>query len=302
MARRPSTEAKASPKKEESTVSATTEAPAEAATTEVEIDLAAFNAAVEAALPERDETTGTIAEAFLAPVTKSYRELEGSKGKAAARKAIEEAMKSAMLSGDMPLARAYLDVQEALKAGGGSKSAAERKPVDPTENYVNLVAGLALATELAQVTQPEGVSEEWATKVTEQVEASRDAARAYLAWASSSDEDKGEAPEVPAFVQSAVKLALGKSAKVGSPRSGGSTFTGERRDVGQHILSAFADVEPGTFLKVSEIRKHKSEEYGNDSPSAGAISARLFPKSGNCTVEGIEPGTDADGNKGATKL
>ena len=88
-----------------------------------------------------------------------------------------------------------------------------------------------------------------------------------------------------------------------SGRSGGSTYTGERRDIGQHIVEAFADVESGTFLTVAEIRKHDSSQYTSENPaSAGAISARLFPKSGKCTVEGIEPGTNEKGNRGARKL
>ncbi len=304
MARRPSTEAKASPKKEESTVSATTEAPAEAATStpEVEIDLTAFESAVAAAVSERDETTGTVPEAALAPVQAAYRELEGNKAKAAARKFVDEAMKEAMIATDLPLARANLDVSGALKAGNATKARAERTPANPTEAYVNLVAGLVLATELAQLTQPEGVDEDWPTKVTEAVNEARAAATELRAWAASEDEDKGDAPEAPAFAQAAVKLSVGKSAKIGASRSGGSTFTGTRRDVGKHIQSAFEGVEPGTFLKVNEIKKHQSEEYGNDSPSAGAISARLFPKSGVCTVEGIRPDTDTEGNKGATKL
>ena len=81
-------------------------------------------------------------------------------------------------------------------------------------------------------------------------------------------------------------------------------FTGERRDIGVHISAAFANKEAGDFLTVSQIRAARSDEYGDNSPSAGAISARLFPKSGKFTVDGIKPSTSTDGkaNKGAIKL
>jgi|SRR5690606_30366 len=305
MARRPSTEAKASPKKE-STVSAATEAAPEA-TAEVEIDLTEFKSALATAVAERDESTGTVPEAALAPVQAVYRQLEGLKAKNAARKLVEEAMREAMVNTDLPLARAHLDISKGLTAGGGGgKARAERAPVDPTEAYTQRVAGLALAVELSQVEQPEGVAEDWAEKVNELVTEAREAAKAYRAWLTSEDEDKGDAPEAPAFAQAAAKLSVGRSAKIGGAKSGGGggTFTGERRDVAAHIRNAFAGVESGTFLKIAEIRKIRSEEYGDDAPSAGAISARLFPKSGKAPVglDGIEPGQDESGNRGARKL
>jgi len=72
-------------------------------------------------------------------------------------------------------------------------------------------------------------------------------------------------------------------------------------DIGAHIRFAFLDLPAGAFLTVSEIQHHLSPEYGVDMPSAGAISARLFPASGRMTVPGITAG-QRGGIRGATKV
>ncbi|WP_409332795.1 DUF262 domain-containing protein [Trujillonella humicola] len=82
-----------------------------------------------------------------------------------------------------------------------------------------------------------------------------------------------------------------------APRRAGSG----RRDIGAHIASAFEGLPDGAFLTVREIRAHRSDEYGDEFPSAGAISARLFPSSGRCTVPGVEPGADERGVRGARR-
>jgi hypothetical protein len=119
----------------------------------------------------------------------------------------------------------------------------------------------------------------------------------------SEGEDQPEAPKVPAEVVAAFKFARGaKRRGVGTGNGDRTPHDGPRRDLGKHIAEAFADVESGTFLSVAEIRKFKSSEYEDEPPSAGAISARLFPAKGECTVEGITPGTGGEkGTKGAYK-
>lgn len=74
-----------------------------------------------------------------------------------------------------------------------------------------------------------------------------------------------------------------------------------RRDIGAHIVNAFANKPPGTFLTINQIRTTSSPEYGDELPSAGAISARLFPSSGATTVPGVTAET-RDGRKGARRL
>lgn len=321
MARKPSTNSQTPTTEaevtstEESTVTTTTEAPVEAVATEapaaaeVEIDLSDFNTALAAAVSGADESTGDVPEALIEPVVLAYRRLDGVKAKNAAKRQVDEAMKSAMDDSNIPVARANLQVSKKLTAGPTSSGQprAERTPVDPTESFVELAAGLSLASQLVQGLVPEGVSEDWTEKVQSTLTDAGAQAQAYLAWVNTETpegEDAPAEPEVPAFVKAAVKLALGKSAKVGSTRkasTGGSTYEGERRDVGKHITEAFESVESGTFLTIAEIRKHESAEYGKDAPSAGAISARLFPKSGKVSVEGVTPSTNDKGIKGATK-
>jgi hypothetical protein len=262
------------------------------------IDLTAFQAVATTASENADSATGEVAPAFLEPVVKEYRLLDGIKAKNAAKAWLVEQMKAQMEAQSIVGARSYLQLSEGMTAG--SASHAPKAPTDPTEAFVQAEATLRLAAELH--TPGEGVADDNEAKVVELVDASREKATTYLAWLQNDAEDKGDEPEVTAVIKNAVKLAVGKAAKVGGRTNSGSAFTGERRDIAKHIQSAFEGVEDGTFLTVAEIRKHTSEEYGDNPPSAGAISARLFPSSGKCTVEGVEPSTNDKGNKGATKV
>lgn len=306
-----STEAPATLSEEDASMTATTEAPAESTTEttpevpaeeasqaeakpEQEIDLTAFTERVEAAVAERDEATGEVPEASILAAQSEYRALDGLKAKNAAKKLVEERMREAMNQRDISSARAFMLVSDNLTAGASASK--EKVPADPKEAFLQRYTALVLAAQLVAEDAPEGVDPSTIT-----VEDLVEAAKALRAYEADESEDKGDAPEASAVVKAAVKLATGKSARVGG-RSGGSTFTGERRDIGKHIAEAFEGEETGSFLTVAEIRKFKSEEYGDNPPSAGAISARLFPTSGKCTVEGVEPGQNDKGNKGATKV
>lgn len=276
-----------------------TETPAQA---EAPINLDAFKAAVATAIEVKDQTTGTVPDANLSLVLKEYRTLDGQKPKNAARAFLQDSMKEGMNSMDMPLARAYLNLSENLSAGSGGGSS-EKAPADPTEAFVQRAAGLRLALNLVTGNVPDGVAEDWTDKAKASVESGTEQATAYQAWVDNDSEDKGDQPETPSWVVAAVKLAHGKAAKVGSTRAsggGGSTFTGTRRDIAKHIAEAFESKASGDFLTIAEIRTSKSTEYGDDLPSAGAISARLFPQSGKCTIEGVTP-VEQGGKKGATK-
>lgn len=307
----PTTPVEATDTTKENTVSTTAsvvETPAEAAPASTETpvveapDLTAFQAALDSAIEERDTTTGDIALAPLGKVADAYRALEG-KGKRAASKIVAEAMKAAMDGMTISLARAYLQVERnALVAASAAKGKAERVPTDPTEAFVQTTAGLRLAFTLATANVPEGVSEDWADKAKAAVAEATESATAYINWLRSDAEDKGDAPEVAGWITGAAKLALGKSGKVGAAARAASTARGDgvRHDIAKHILEAFEGVAAGTFLTIAEIRNHESSEYGTNPPSAGAISARLFPKSGKVSVEGIGS-TTQDGKKGAVK-
>lgn len=284
---------------ESSTETATEAAPATEAAAPV--DLSNFESAVASAVENADTSTGTVPEADLSEVTGAYRALEGIKAKNAAKNFVNEKMKDAMNSDDLATARAYLSISEnaLVAAAAGTKSSV---PADPTENFVQRIATLTLAYQLGVGTVPEGVGDGWEGKVEELVNSSREDATSLLVWNNSDPESRGDEPEASAVVRNAVKLATGKAAKAGVSRGGG-TFTGERRDIGVHILNAFEGKDEGTFLTIAEIRNTRSDEYGDTPPSAGAISARLFPKSGTSTMEkvGIK-GDTQDGKKGAVKI
>lgn len=300
------TEASANVQTEEATVSQTatenpeatnenTEAPKAEAT---EVDLTAFNKAVEAAVENADTDTGEVPEASMAEVTTAYRALDGVKAKNAAKKVVNEAMKDAMNSNSLPRARSYLMISEnALTAGshGGTST-----PADPTEAFVQRVATLQLGYHLATSKVPDGVNDNWQDRVTELVNSSLESANELVTYLSTPEGERGDEPDVTAVVRNAVKLAQGKAAKAGASRAGG-TFTGERRDIGKHIQSAFEGKDKGTFLTIAEIRNARSEEYGDSQPSAGAISARLDEKDGkksSMRKVGIIPDM-RDGKRGA---
>jgi hypothetical protein len=275
-----------------------TEAPASAKTQKAsEVDLTAFSNAVEASVAERDDTTGELATAQIEPVVAEYRKIEGIAGKNKAKAYLTDKMRDAMNEMDISLARSYMMLQDNLSAGAAPKT--ERVPADPTEAHIQRVVGLDLARAL--LVKPEGVSDDADTRAEKLYSEVYPQAEAYLAWSANEAEDKGDEPETPGFVKNAVKLALGKAAKVGGSRVGGGGGTGERHDIGEHIRQAFESQESGAFLTVAQIRNFKSTEYGDNQPSAGAISARLFPQSGKCTLDFVTPGQNKDGNRGATK-
>lgn len=276
-----------------------TETPTEAKAEKPAVDLTAFKAAVATAVAERDSSTGVVPEQHLAPVNAAYREIDGLAGKNAARKYLADEMKSAMNSMDIALARAYMLITESLSAGGSAKEKAERPPADPTEAYVRQVVALRLAEGLVQ--RGEGVAEDADQRVEALIAEVQGGTQLadYGTYLASEEEDKTE-PEVNPVVKLAHRLATGKGlGKSGSVRA---ASTGERHDIGKHIQEAFADKPVGTFLTIAEIRKFKSGEYPEGNASAGAVAARLFPKSGKCTLEGIEPGQNESARKGAKRV
>jgi hypothetical protein len=288
----------------DSTTASAPEATATSTEAKAEIDLSGFKAAVEAAVAEHDTSTGTVPEGLATAVTAEYRALDGLAAKNAAKKFVNDSMRDSMNEMNIQKARAYMVLSDGLTAGAGGTKA-ERPPADPTEAFVQRLGALQLAAEIVGANVPEGVDSSYTAKLDELLASSRDGAKTYGEWLNREPVAEGAddlpEPEVSAFVKAAVKLSQGKAVKTGSGRAS-TPFTGERRDIGKHIAEAFADKESGTFMTVAEIRKFESSEYNAESPaSAGAISARLFPTSGKCTVEGITPGTNDKANRGADK-
>src|SRR4051794_19501204 len=239
-------------------------------------DLGPFQEAATAAVEEADESTGELPEEAIASVNKVYREIEGVKGKNQARTWIDEQMKAAITGkGEFESldqtekilkARAYVSLKDGLSAGAGS--AAPKAPADPTQAFIQKVAALRIGLDELTSNVPEGVSDEWEQKAGELVDSLADEVDRFRDYQQSSDSD-AEQPEVSPVVRQAFKLALGKGMGGGGRISGGP-----RRDIEQHMIQVFADLNEGDFLTVNEIAKTASSEYGDDRPSPGAVSAR----------------------------
>lgn len=263
-----------------------------------EFNLEPFKAAVEEARKQADAQTGEVPESALAGPNEEYRKLEGQKAKNAARNWCEEQMLASVGKLDATGARSYSEIRAGLNAGGGSS--ATKAPADPGLAFVQRAAAVSLAYGLVLADKPEIEGRDLDAEVQAMVTELNEQVQAFKAWSESTAEDKGDAPDVKPVVRQAFKLASGKA----SGRTGGGSTGGPRRDTAKHILSAFADKPVGTFMTIAEIAKHKSEEYGDDSPSQGAISARLFPST---TIEGVEPvekdaGPEGKNPKGARKV
>ncbi|UTN91255.1 hypothetical protein SEA_POKYPUPPY_96 [Gordonia phage PokyPuppy] len=260
-----------------------------------------FKRVVTEAVDAADPSTGTVSEADLDKVAEAYRGVTGGiKYKNLAKEFVDESMKAALPAGEYIKAVSYNEVSEKLRTTKAAPKASAPK-VDPKEAFGERVAvielGLALLTDRVPAE-----AEDYEVPSTE---AAYSQASAYLDWLDADEETRGEEPELSGVAAAAVKVFQGKG--IGGRRVGASgprqPFNGVRRNVGAHIASAFEGVESGTFLTVNDIVKHKSEEYGDDAPSSGAVSARLFPQgdASKCNVEGITPGTNSAGTKGATK-
>jgi len=272
-----------------------TEAPTEAKAEEVPVDLTGFQAAVNEALTETDSSTGEVPVASADKVNQAYRALDGLKPKNAARAWLDQAMKDAIsVDKDIMRARALVDLKEGLSAGSGGGGT--KAPADPTQAFVNKVASLRIAQTLVEGTVPEGVNEDWSAKVEELLTEVTGQIDSFAAFQASDDAD-AEEPEVSPVVRQAFKLAQGRGGGGGSRVSGGP-----RRDIEKHLVQVFENVEAGGFLTIAEIAKAQSTEYGDDRPSAGAVSARLFPKGKEpYSANGIEAVNEEGKSRGARK-
>lgn len=136
---------------------------------------------------------------------------------------------------------------------------------------------------------------DWTAKIAEQVQTLRDAAYRltqpeYLGeFANKIDFEALEALLTDTVVEvdeAAVTALIEGATKIKSAPAKGRSL--------QDALDSL-DVPAGTFLKVSEIMNLTGLV------SSGAITSRLFPKTGVTTLTGWTASTDAKGVKGATK-
>jgi len=287
---------------EDSTQESTTETPTEE-TKAAAPDTSSFKSALDAAVATADPADGSVSDENLKPVLEAFGKLDGQKARNAAKRLIEDGVTAEVSNGNLIGARSYIAVRNAVSSA--TVTSAPKPPADPTAAYVQRQTAVRLAVAVLGLKVPEGVSDEWADKVKAAVETDKPQLEAYAAWLATG-ESEGE-PEVSRSVKAAFKIASGKGMGGGGGKKSGDVYSGPRRDVGTHIGQVFAKLEVGSFLTVNEIAKAASEEYGNERPSSGAISARLFPKPGKNgdrkpnLPSGIE--SDATGaSRGARKV
>lgn len=276
------------------------EAVAETKTDEyVPADLTAFQSAVSSVVGAAD-STGDLTDEQVEVVREQYRLLPTTKDRNAAKKDLDEGMKSAMDDRDIVKARSYLQLKQSMTVASSGGGGGTKAPADPTARWRQQleIATLAYGELLAQ--RPEGITDEQVSEITNGTASLSEQVASYRAFLDSDDES-AEKPEVDSRVTAAFRIVNGGRSKARA--SSGSTYTGERRDLNKHFAEAFASKASGDFMTIAQIRSFKSEEYGDDHPSAGAISARLFPSKGESTVEGVRPGTGGEkGQRGAFKL
>lgn len=271
----------------------------------IEASVEAFKSTALTTVEQADDE-GHLTPDQLSPIVTAYRDVEGgNKGKKQARDFVTEQMKATLTSGaanGFQLAMAWNSVQDAIQTaptksstGGGGKSSAPA--VSQTQLFADKIAALRLGLQLAEANVPEGVDANWETLIT----GDEAKAQALLEFLSTEQADDATEPEASQVERAAVKYATGRGPrKAGRPS--GTPYQGTRRDVAAHITNAFADKPSGTFLSIAEIKATPSQEYGSDSPSSGAISARLFPRGGAAmSVPGVEAANEG-GKNGARKL
>lgn len=281
-----------------------TVAPAADSTTaapEEVVDLTAFEAALAEAIAAKDVSTGDVPEANIDAVNVAYSAVVKA-GKPKARAVVQAGVRAGMDARDINTARAYMQVLDKLSAEKAKTAKEPKAPADPTEAFVQRVGSLQAAYQLVTTLIPEGVAADWLDKVNAAAADEFTAAQTLNTWLNADEDTRGDEPEVSEVAKAAVRLANGKSGKIKSVKGSASTFDGPRRDIAKHITEWAESVPSGTFAKIAEIRAFKSTEYGDDHPSPGAISIRLFPAGGGaCTIAGITPTQNAEGVKGATK-
>ncbi len=272
----------------------------------VEVDLTPFTELAAEVVAGHDKATGSLPDGGLDRVLAAYRELPDTKARNRAKKLLQEQVAKGIENLDMGVAKGYLTLHDNMKTAGAS-TGTPRQPADPKARWKQSLEITTLAYGELYNQRPDGVEATEADTIVSETGSLTEDMNAYRAWLDAEvaeGEEKPEAPKVDDKVVQAFRLVRGGKVS-GSRSSGGGTSAphdGPRRDIAKHILNAFADKASGDFLTVAEIRAVRSEEYGDEQPSAGAISARLFPASGTCTVEGIVPGTGGDKNqRGARK-
>lgn len=268
----------------ETPVAEAAEAPAE----ETPVDLSTIEASVTEALTYAEESSGELNDKAIEGVRLAYQALPDLKSKNAAKRYVSDKMTELLTGNDLNGAKACMKLQSDALVAAKSSGKKVEKVVDHKGAFIDRVATLTLALYLAQRAVPEGEDAE--ALVAEATAKANEAFPVAEPLFKSEGDEKIE----DKFIAQAIKIA-------GSKRKTATPFTGERRDLGSHISQAVASVPVGSFISVAEIRKFKSDIYGDAQPSSGAISNRLQPTSGSATTVPNITVETRDGKLGAVR-
>lgn len=278
-----------------------------------EADFTDFDAAVEAILaPHRaaeangTTTSGEPDQALIPDLVAAYQALEGAKNKRVGRDRIKAISEASMNEDNFYTAKAAMLLDDHLvsaKAPKGSKRP-PKTPVDPTSDYVDHMLVLNLAFQYAGRTQPESLAADWQDGYNSKLPDLTDELKNFL--------DAGGDTATLAddsLVAKAIKLGTQRKTKSGGTRSASvnpsgaaqKNYTGPPRSIVKHIQEAFANAESGTFLKINDIAKFQSDEYGEDRPSAGAISGQVKNAKFKRNFPDLEV-AEMNGTKGVRKV
>lgn len=253
-----------------------------------------------------DPDLSSFARSFF--MVKKHSLIGGAATKAAAPKVVVDPTEAHVeATAALFLAPYLVHVAEGVAADWGQRVDARADELLPTARLY--------AAYMDRVSAFDELDEEAYGKLDDAAKSEYDATKAKL------EEDGKQFAEVPEPIRQAFRLARGRAAGGSTTRTrkastGGASATttttpraprgdGTRKNIATHILNAFKGKPVGTVLTIAEIVKTRSDEYGEESPSAGAVSARLFPNKQDptdgdaCTIPGIKGTLSADGRKAA---
>jgi len=271
-----------------------------------EADFSAFDAAVDAILaPHRaaeasgGETNGEPDEALIPELVTQYQALEGAKNKRTARDRIKAISEQCMNEDNFYTAKAAMLLDDKLVSAKTAKAPrAAKAPTDPTPAFLENLYALYLAFQYAGAAQvqPEGLAADWREQYSARIKDLEKELETFL----ESGSDVSTLPE-SSLIPKAIKLGTlrkPKSSGSSGPRVNG--YSGPPRSIVKHINEAFANVASGTFLKIGDIAKFESQEYGSDHPSPGAISGQVKNTKFATNFPGLEA-AEENGKKGIRK-
>lgn len=267
----------------------------------------------------RDDETGNLPEAAIAPVKVAFSQLPTSRAKTLAANFLRDSMTNAMLEEEDTKARSLQMLYKAVNAiVAVKKEAAIRIPVSPDEAHADAVAMLAMAANL--LVPGEGVTDGWralAGKKIEELKADKDT---YYAWLvennGKADADKSPAPTVNALVVKAAAIASAKGGRVkkAAANKPAGVGTGRGRPVGSknhsmraHLLEVFAGKNVGDFVPLEDVVNFKSNEYGDDPIQNNSVIAHLVPPSGKTSRSAdlfklVQAGENGAPSRGVMKI